>query len=288
MSRSESVLEFQRTLRASRPGGVLVVAHRGTKAGAVAENTPESARIALMSGADVVEIDATATTDGVALGHHDGTEATAFGIERNVATMDAAEVAALPVRIARVGGRRVFLPRLGEVVRVVADRPALVHIDRAWQWWTPTLAELDALSMPERIVLKTYALDEHMGPLAQHPVPYPVITIVRSWADVEKACACEGLNLAGVEFIAHDRAAELAQPEAFQRAHDRGLSVLVNAEYLDGGLDLFAGMDDHGALFDDPDAHWGAMADLGADDIQTDFPWLLSAYLQRRAAGHAR
>lgn len=283
MSRSESVLEFQRSLRASRPGGVLVVAHRGTKAGVVAENTPESARIALMSGADAVEIDVTATTDGVALAHHDGTEATAFGSQRNVATLDAAAVAGMPVLIARVAGKPVFLPRLGDVVKVVADRPALVHIDRAWQWWTPTLAALDALAMPERIVLKTYAVPEQMGPIASHPVPYPVIAIVRSWDDVERASACEGLNLAGVEFIAHDRSSELAQPEAFRRAHDRGLSVLVNAEYLDGGRDLFAGMDDQGALFGDPDAHWGAMADLGADDIQTDFPWLLSAYLQRRA-----
>lgn len=278
----ESCRRFQTELRVTRPARRLIVAHRGVSAGAIPENTSWSAELALRSGADVVEIDATVTRDCVALAHHNGTEPVNLGTAENLTRVDAAQALALPYLASRCAGRPVTVQRLEDVVDVVRNRDALVHIDRGWRRWGPVLRALDRMAMPERIVLKGHANPADWAEVAAHPVPYPAIVIARCWADVERMRAVAGLNVVGVEFLAEGADDELAQAGAFERAHERGLSVLVNAETLEVGPPLFAGWNDQAGIVD-PAAAWGRLASLGADDIQTDVPWLVAAERERWA-----
>ena len=74
--------------------GTLVVAHRGTAVGSIAENTRAAALAALASGADVVEIDVATSADGEFFAFHDGAERRLLGIDENLTRLAARQIEA--------------------------------------------------------------------------------------------------------------------------------------------------------------------------------------------------
>lgn len=111
------------------PDHITVVAHRGNS-WAEPENTLPAFRSAIDLGADVVELDARVTADGVAVVLHDATLARLWGVPRRLDQVSAAEVATLSVAGVRV-------PTLGEAldlfaggrVRVMVDLPSADSVD---------------------------------------------------------------------------------------------------------------------------------------------------------------
>ena len=67
--------------------GVLIAAHRGTCGGNVVQNTSLSYKNALLHGADMIEVDAAMTTDGVFYAFHNGEEKIEYGIQKDIRTM---------------------------------------------------------------------------------------------------------------------------------------------------------------------------------------------------------
>lgn len=72
--------------------GTLIVAHRAVGHGSIAENTTLAVRAAQLSGADMVEIDVTASSDGKSHSFHDGHEPETLGFKANLQTLTAAEI----------------------------------------------------------------------------------------------------------------------------------------------------------------------------------------------------
>ncbi|HOC14125.1 MAG TPA: glycerophosphodiester phosphodiesterase family protein, partial [Propionicimonas sp.] len=68
---------------------VLISAHRGSGGGSIAVNTELGIRAAFLSGADLVEIDVSASVDGEFFCFHDGCEPELLGIEANLQTLTA-------------------------------------------------------------------------------------------------------------------------------------------------------------------------------------------------------
>jgi glycerophosphoryl diester phosphodiesterase len=66
---------------------VLIAAHRGTSGGSIIFNTIPAYENALRHKADILELDAAMTTDGVFYAFHDGTEPLLLGSGRNIRTM---------------------------------------------------------------------------------------------------------------------------------------------------------------------------------------------------------
>jgi glycerophosphoryl diester phosphodiesterase len=111
-------------------GRPLAIAHRGDPM-RFRENTVDSVRSALDCGADIVEIDVKTTSDAVSVVLHDDSLLRLWGVDRDVRTMTAAEVAG------------VGIPRLREVLALFEGRAAAVMIDMDAQQWA-TAARLDA------------------------------------------------------------------------------------------------------------------------------------------------
>ena len=273
--------------------GTLVVAHRGTAIGSIAENTREAAMAALVSGADVVEIDVSTSADGEFYAFHDGTEQRLLGIGANLTTLTARQIDELryvhvdrPGRPARVDRLLDLLAALRPTELGVGDETApLVNVDRSWGAWATLLPALDGLRMTEQLLLKSpAALPGPLDVLRRHEVKYPYLPICTDPAQIVGLVEDDDLDVVGVEVLADSPDHPLADPGLFAELHARGLLVLVNAEVLTTGLPLFAGHDDEAALLRGPAAGWGPLFDLGADLIQTDWPWLLHAYRATRAA----
>ncbi len=66
---------------------VLISAHRGSGGGSIAVNTTLGVKAAVLQGADIVEIDVTASRDGEFYCFHDGCEQELLGIEPNLQTL---------------------------------------------------------------------------------------------------------------------------------------------------------------------------------------------------------
>ena len=68
---------FLSAIRAKKP---LVAVHRGQNSGSIVENTAKAVRAAVVSGADIVEIDVIESTDGDFFTFHNGYEGHYFGL----------------------------------------------------------------------------------------------------------------------------------------------------------------------------------------------------------------
>lgn len=271
-----------RSLAAER--GVLLTAHRGTPVASVGPNTLLAARAALASGADIVELDATVSRDGVVYAFHDGCEDEALGVAENLATLDSAAIDGLAHRGSHVD-RPQRVPRLADVLGPLRGSDAVVNLDRSWFWWPRVLDEVATLDMAEQVLVKFPASAPELAQvLRHHPVDLPTMVICRSQAEVEWAAALAGIEVCAIELIADSPEHELAQRTAIDRVHELGLLAFVNCEVLPSGPQLFAGWDDE-QVFDDPDQPWQRLAELGVDIIQTDWPWLADAWRRRAGMG---
>ncbi|MFC0673293.1 glycerophosphodiester phosphodiesterase family protein [Brachybacterium hainanense] len=268
--------------------GPLVIAHRGTGIASIVENTRAAARASLASGADVVEIDLTESADGAWFAFHDGEEPRLLGISENLRLLTAAQIRELEyVHVARPG-RTARVEGLLEVLVSLAPTPGadlapLVNLDRSWTAWPRLLPALDELGMTGQILLKSPApLREQLDVLRAHPVKHPYLPICRSPQEVEEITRDRDLNVVGVELLTPTLDHPFADPAYIAALHARGLCVLLNAERLANDKRLFGDHDDELAVLCGPEQGWGPLLDLGADLVQTDWPWLLSAFRDGR------
>jgi hypothetical protein len=262
--------------------GTLVVVHRGTGIGSVVENTAAAVTAAVASGGDVVEIDVSASTDGDFFTFHDGTEPRHLGIEANLTTLTTARVRQLVYRHVDRPGRPARVEPLLELLARFRGGP-LFNVDRGWPWWETLLPALDGLDMAGQLLLKCDAdADDRVALLRAHGVKYPFVPICRSIGQAERHLDDPDLNIVGVELITTGPDSPFLDRAVVAGLRARGALVLVNAEVLDNGVDLFAGHDDEAAVLGAPERGWGPLFDLGVDAIQTDWPWLLRDYRERR------
>jgi glycerophosphoryl diester phosphodiesterase len=268
--------------------GTLVMAHRGTASGSIGQNTTGAVMAAVRSGADIVEIDVTGSTDGAFFVHHDGTEADHLTTDVNLRRMPAAAIEEMSFRFLDRPDRTLRIERLAPLLRGFrsSSRDAvMVNIDRSWWWWPQVLDELAGLDMTPQLLLKCRASNtEAIEVLASHPVKFPFMPICFSLDQAYEHLDRDDLNLVGVEVIAPTEDSPFTDPAVIAGLRARGVFVLANAEVLPIPVQCFPGLCDERAITDGSEAGWGRLFDLGFDVIQTDWPWLLADYREYRRA----
>lgn len=267
----------------------LVVAHRGTGHGSIADNTALAVRAALRSGADLIELDVAASRDGEFFCFHDGYEAELLGIEANLQTLSAAEIDKLSYQWVDRPGRRTPVERLLPLLDSFRGQ-TLFNIDRSWWRWPQLLRGLRGLNMADQLILKCPAWDDMaLGRLREFGVKYPFVPICATPDDVYRTVGDPELNTVGVELITTTQHHPWFCAEVIEEFHQLGVFCFINTETLTTGVPLFGGLDDELAILDGPEAAYGPLFDLGVDAIQTDWPWLVRDYrAARRLTPEAR
>ena len=122
---------------------VLVAAHRGSWGGNILQNTRAAYTAALRLGADMVESDTSATSDGVVYSFHNGYERLVLGVEgKDISEMTSAQVDALCPRNVLYEQCSRRLDRLDDVLRHLCHGE-LINIDRIWRCPDRVLEVLD-------------------------------------------------------------------------------------------------------------------------------------------------
>lgn len=262
--------------------GVLIAAHRGTCGANIVQNTWLSCENALQHGADVVEMDAALSRDGIFYAIHDGEELSLWGMKRDVRTLLSREIERFPV----MNGLDLFIDQHLERLEYVLERlrgKCLINIDRSWFYWKEMIQFLDKMQMQDQIVLKAPAVEEYLKELEEAKVPIlfmPIIRTVEEWELVKKY----DIHTVAVEIIFEDVNAPVVQPEFIKELHDRKVLAWVNSLTLNDDITLSALLDDNRAIINGYDTAWGKLIDMGFDVIQTDWPALVKKYLEQRTA----
>ena len=152
---------------------VLIAAHRGSWHGNIIQNTTGAYRAALMMGADLVETDTSATTDGVVYSIHDGAEPSLFGDPRNVTQMTSEEIEAMNPLNSLAESSTHKPQRLEEVLAYLCHGE-LLNIDRSWKAGGLVPGLLDRYPHMKRQALLKAPMRARavMDQLNDHPVKY--------------------------------------------------------------------------------------------------------------------
>lgn len=264
--------------------GTLVVAHKGSGVGSLVQNTSMAVKAALMSGADMVELDVTASRDGRFFCFHDGMEGELMGLDANLQTLSAWEIEQRSYIWRDRPGRMARVELAADVLRPHKGTNALFAIDRTWWRWPAIFAGLDKLKMSDQLLLKCPAWESvSLDQLRQHPKKYALLPICGTPEEAIALIDDPDLNVPGIEVITATRDSPWFDRDVIADIHARGAFVFANTETLTTGIPLFGGLDDETAIRVSPEAAWGPMFDLGIDAIQTDWPWLLRDFRVKHA-----
>ncbi len=260
--------------------GALIAAHRGTCGGNIVQNTSLAYRNALLHGADMIEVDAAQTTDGVFYAFHNGEEKIEFGIPEDIRTLSAEQVDSMYALNCMGQPTKQHAERLTEVLENFRGK-CFINIDRSWFYWKEIITLLKRMNMQDQILLKSGVEKELLEELAEigEGIMYmPIMKTLEEWETVKQY----EINVAAAELIFEDEESPFVQPAFMKELHERGIAPWVNAITLNDDIRLSGSFGDNRAIREGFDASWGVLMDMGFEILQTDWPALLKGYLQER------
>lgn len=281
----ECYREINRNLnRAFEEKKVLIAVHRGVWCGNVIENTIEAYEASRDMGADLFECDLSETTDGELYLFHDGGEWRVLGKDKSILEMSSEEVDSLMCRncLGEQSGK--YLQRY-EALLQHFSHGELFNVDRSWAS-LKTLHKVmerypDAIS---QAIIKTPVKDEYLEFFQNCPVKYMYMPIVYDMDQVKKVLSYKEINVVGVEAILSSEETDLFQNESIQWIHEQGLYYWANVITLGNKPEhrLYAGYEDDLVFAKNPEAAWEKVMEKGVDILQTDWPYQLYQFRNKK------
>ncbi len=251
---------------------VLIAAHRGVLGGNVIDNTYLSAKTALDMGADIIEMDAIISTDGVLYAFHDGEEKKRFDIEQNIKTLSSKEIDELEFLnvLAQKSGKHVW--RLEDLLLKLKGK-CFINLDRSWEYLAEVCDLVKKLEMEEQVIVKTHPTDEAFEFFKNNPTKFMYMVIAKKKEDILKFMVPE-INMVAAEILFESEDDEIIAEDFLKELKSKGIKIWLNAITLGKEFNLSAYYDDDMSLENDGQG-WKWLIERGADIIQTDWPVLL-------------
>ncbi len=263
----------------------LIVAHRGAFGGNIPCNTLPAFEAALAQGADVLELDADLTADGLPVVFHPGMEARFLGADTPVAQMTWAQAAQCRYRNFDGAATQFGLETLDAVLETFRGR-CLLYVDKFFGHPEAFARAIARHGMNDQVLVSGYPDEDTLGALEAFGPKLPFLAVVWNEHPLHGQLLRNGLNYVGSEVLFRTEGAEVATRAFTDRMHADGRVVLVNAIGCRPGMPMAAEHSDDAALCGDPEFGWGWLARRGFDLIQTDWPGMLHAYLENAGLRH--
>ena len=262
---------------------ILIAAHRGSWHSAP-ENSLSALRAAIEEGADIVELDVRATSDGVFVLLHDPSLDRTSTVGGHVANTPFVNARRALLKMRDGGSQPLahgdWLPTLSRALEVARDR-IVVNLDIKVAAQTDQISRLIlGAGMAHQVFLKAKIESEaDIQKVQSHPlfgrVAFVPMMHARSGQFSSDLRMMARLHSPMYEVVNFSSLEDLLEGRAeLQRQKAR---LWVNTIACSHSL----GYNDGNAL-QDPDSVWGALVDSGVGAIQTDEVASLDAYLQRR------
>ncbi len=259
----------------------LIAAYRGVSSANIPCNTLAAYKIALMQGADIVEIDVARSIDGKLYAFHPGMELPHLKSEKAIAELPSVDVDRL-VYINQDGVPTLYrVNTLEEALRFLKDK-CYINVDKFWMFPEEIAEMIRRCGVEKQVIVKTPLGEEHFSRLENVAPDFGYIPMVKTVDTVTDMLLQRTGRYLGAEVLFESDADPVATPECIRSMHEKGLLVWGNAIVYDYRAVISAHHTDDGALTEDMDAHWGWFIDRGFDIIQTDWCQMLRGYMARR------
>ena len=260
---------------------ILIVAHRGVSGGNIPCNTMPAYEIALMQGADVIEMDVDMSADGELVVFHPGREFEHLSIAESFeyATWDDIS----RYRYVNAGERcptQFGVLKFDDFLENFKDR-CFINVDKFWEHPQEIYNAIHRHGMDSQIIVKSAPSDEVFRVLeevAPHLQFMPIVSEKHEYHEILKS---KNLNYIGAEVLFTSEESPVASDEFIEMMHKDNKLVWVNAIIYNYREQLAAGHSDDTALTESMDKGWGWISDKGFDFIQTDWPMMLIDYLKK-------
>lgn len=261
---------------------LIICAHRGVWGGNIPCNVALSYDIAVAQGADMVELDVTASADGELFVFHPGQESRQLNIsDIDIRKMPAEEVKKL--RLANLDGKVTEHPIwLFEDMLEHLKGKCFINVDKFGDNPERIIRAIKRHDMAEQIVVKSAVKDELLDMIETYAPDLQYLGIIDKDVENHDKLMSRKLNYVGLEVVFADDSAPIASEEFRDRLHRDGKLVWGNSILFSYRKRLAADHSDDVALAGDPDKGWGWFAENHFDIIQTDWPLALSLYLDQK------
>jgi len=267
--------------RAVNKHRVLIAAHKGTFGGNIIQNTIPAFETALLCGAQIIEVDAAKSTDGIYYAFHTGQEPGLIGTSKRLDAMSSREIETYRLINSNQCVAEERVNRLDDVLEHFRNR-CLINIDRGFFYLEDTLKLIKRHRMEEQIIFKCEAKERWLRTLETEGSDIMFMPIIKGPEELALAKRYR-INLIGAETLFDTEADALLEKPFIEQCHRENLLLWVNAITLNAESILSAGHDDNSAILHSMDYGWGWLIDRGFDIIQTDWPFLCSQYIKGRS-----
>ena len=275
------MIDFDRSIFENSRGKVLLCAHRGVSGANIPCNSMAAFRAAVMSGADMIELDITKSIDGKYYVFHPGMEHAHLRRKKLISAMRSAKVDKLRF-VNQDDCRTDFgISPLEDVFDYLRGR-CYINVDKFWTDIQGITEIIRKCGVEKQAVVKTAIKDRYIKELLEYAPDLMFMPIVRHKDDITDDLIAKGINCIGAEVLFEKEDEPVASREYIDGMHAKGLVVFANAIVYDKDAVLAAGHSDDNSFVISPDYGWGWLADRGFDIIQTDFTPLAAKYLSER------
>lgn len=259
----------------------MVVAHRGVWGGNIPGNTLESFDAALAQGADMIELDVSISADGELFSFHPGMEPVFLRSEKLLREMPASEIRKMRFHNGDGAPTQFPISTFDEVLEHLKGR-CYINVDKYFDHPVAITQALKKHNMMDQILVKSGPNEEVTRTLETLAPDVNYMMIIREKDDYTDAILKRNVNYVGAEVLFKTEDSELCTREYIDRMHSKNLLVWVNSIVYNYRDVLAAGHNDDVSVPGNPDAGWGWLLDRGYDMIQTDWPMMLKAYMEKR------
>ena len=250
------VFSQQKALLPETKYKLAVIAHRGNHV-KVPENTLESVKAAIKSGADYVEIDLRTTKDGYLVIHHDATVDRMTNGTGNVKDLTLAEIQQLKVADKNKPTKKTYrVPTFAEILKAAKGK-INIYLDFKDADVTETYKQIREAGMEKQVVVYVNKIPQYKEWRKTVPGMPLITSVIEEVKNKEQLTFFLGQGTIEVLDNIYDR-------EMVATANDNGVAVWLDVQSDHEGAD-----------------DWNQALQKGIQGMQTDYPEALIAYLNK-------
>lgn len=250
----------------------LIAAHRGSAGGNIPCNSLAAYKAALRQGADIIELDVTASRDGKLFCFHPMMEPAHLLFPLPLSLLSSKRIKRLHYHNYDLAKTNEHVLPLDEAFEFLKGK-CLINIDKFWLNPALIASCVRKHGLERQVIIKTPNAEKHFETVECLAPDFAFMPMVRETDNVSSLLLKRRLNFVGIEAIFKTETAQVISEENIDFLRKNGLAVWGNAIVYNRRDVISAGHTDDVALTADPGYGWGWFKEKGFDIVQTD--WVL-------------
>lgn len=259
--------EHRNVLVQRREKRILAAAHRGNCRSGFVDNTIPAMMYTLNKGADILELDVIASTEGELFIFHSGLEEEYLHEKVDLEKLCSREIRERRLYDSSGKLTEQGLDTLEDVLRLTKDR-CVLNLDRCDRIFPLVKELIKKHQMENQVLLKCVPRPENLDRMEQGDPAYMFMPIMRYNLDGLEDALSRNLQVVGIELTFDD--VNMVSEDKMKAWHEKGYLLWCNSLNLTGRT-LNAEHDDHHSLAGQMEKGWGWLVNRGFDIIQTDY-----------------